>query len=45
MSEWTYIAIAYGLTWLTFAVYALMLRARHSRLAAAAAELHGRSQP
>ena len=34
MSEWFYIYAAYGLTWATFAVYALYLRARRRRIAA-----------
>lgn len=54
MSEWTFVGIAYGLTWLTFAGYALVLRARRRRLDAEAAGLpdntttgssHRRTQP
>lgn len=38
MSEWSFIYAAYGLTWITFVVYALYLRARRRRIEAAAAE-------
>ncbi len=31
MSEWTYVNAAYGLTWITFAIYALSLRTRRRR--------------
>ena len=43
MSEWTYIGIAYGLTWVTFVAYGLMLRARRRSLLAAAGALSGAS--
>jgi hypothetical protein len=33
MSEWTYIGIAFGLTWVTLTVYALYLRNRAARAA------------
>lgn len=32
MSEWPFIYAAYGLTWITFAAYALYLRARRRRI-------------
>lgn len=36
MSEWSYIGTAYGLTWVTFAVYLLLLNRRRLRALEAA---------
>lgn len=41
MSEWSYIYVAYGLTWVTLAAYALYLRARRRQVEASALTVHG----
>ncbi|MHB1170378.1 MAG: hypothetical protein ACYC28_13965 [Longimicrobiales bacterium] len=39
MSEWTYVNVAYALTWITFAVYALSLHRRRQQAKQQAAEI------